>query len=888
LALFICCSFFFFKTNAEQLSVKTYTIADGLARDYVNRIKQDSHGFIWFCTSEGISRFDGYTFTNYGIADGLPHRFVADFMETRDGDYLFATNGGLVQFNPTGKNSDGSHFTVIKFDEKEASKFITKLVEDKDGTIWCGTAEGLYRVTKASGGWQSVFMDKDLTQGNLIPAINTLVFDREGSLWIGTPGSGLYRRFQNGNIERYTIENGLSQNGISKLLLDRDGRIWVGTGFGLTLLVKEPRQGEKIGERIYRVKDGLLNDFISSLYQSSDGRIWVGTRGGLNLLVEPKDNNGSSFLSYTTAHGLRNIKIWDITGDSDGNLWLGAESGGVMKIPQVGFTSYFETDGLGNGRISQIFSDREGNVYFLANAYDSLVPVLGRFNGHGFVKETPNLPFNTQTTWGWNQLILQDHLGDWWIPTDNGIFRFSGNKSFSELADSKPTRIYRSTDGMNGNAVFRLFEDVHGDLWFSTLDGDSRSIHHWERSSDKMHLYPPDESIPAGGPTAFANDGNGNLWVGFYSGGLARYSNRQFVFFSKKEGILQDLVRGIFLDSKKRLWVATNGGLIRIDNPLAEKPQFVILTMKDGLSSNQITTVTEDKWGQIYLGTGRGIDRLDPETKIFKHFTTADGLSDNFVNVSMRDAQGALWFGTLRGLSRFVPEQDNPHSPPSILISSLRIAGEKQIISELGETEVVTSDLSYTQNQLQIDFVSLSFASGDVVRYQYKFEGSGNDWSAPTEQRTVTLPNLPPSSYRFLVRAINSDGVASSHPASVNFRILPPVWKRWWFIALSLFFVGLIGFIFVRSRLQTIKVLQQAREERLRELERVRTRIATDLHDDIGSSLTQIAVLSEVAQQTSNGNNTNQNVEPLQKISRVSNELVDTMSDIVWALTLSI
>ena len=137
--------------SAEQLPVKTYTIADGLARDSVNSIKQDSHGFLWFCTVEGISRFDGYTFSNYGVAEGLPHRVVDDMVETRDGDYLFGTDRGLVQFNPAGRDENGSFFTLVPLNEEEIAIFA--LTADPDGTVWAGTSEGfiISNIQKTNG-----------------------------------------------------------------------------------------------------------------------------------------------------------------------------------------------------------------------------------------------------------------------------------------------------------------------------------------------------------------------------------------------------------------------------------------------------------------------------------------------------------------------------------------------------------------------------------------------------------------------------------------------------------------------------------------------------------------------------------------------------------------
>jgi signal transduction histidine kinase/ligand-binding sensor domain-containing protein len=887
----------FLQSHAEQLPVKTYTIADGLARDYINRIRMDSHGFIWFCTAEGVSRFDGYSFTNYGVNDGLPHRIVNDFLETRDGLYLFATYGGLVQFDPMQVSTSGSHFTIIPFDHRPDSQYTVRLLEDPDGSVWCGTTIGLYRLTMTAQGWQADFIDRDPASGELIPAINTMTFDGESNLWLGTPDSGVYCRRRTGRLEHYTTNNGLSQNGISDLLWDHNGRMWVGTGIGLTLLKPDPQPGEQIADRVYRGADGLLGEFIECLFESSDRRIWVGTRSGLHVLVDPNRNGGKSFVGYSTANGLRNLKLQAITEDRDHNLWIGAEGGGAMKIPLVGFTSYFETDGLGNGRISQIFTDRDQNLHFLCNPPQPGPPVIMRFDGHGFIREKPNLPSKAQMTWGWNQLITQDREGDWWIPMENGIYQFTGNKTFAELATAKP-KLYTVKAGKVVDGIFRLFEDTHGDIWFGTLINNSSALHRWERSTDRIFEYnPADKNIPAAGPTAFANDSQGNLWIGFYNGGIARYRDGHFTLFTESDGVPSGFVRHLFFDSRQRLWIATSyGGVARADNPLDDRPAFVTLTTKDGLSSNQVTSVIEDRWGRIYLGTGRGIDRYDPQTGKLKHFTTADGLADNFINVSFADAAGALWFGTLRGLSRFVPEPDKPAGAPSILINSVKIAGVRQNVSELGQANVTVPDLSYTQNDLQIDFLSLSYAAGDFIRYQYRFAGSNSDWSAPAEQRTLSFPNLLPGTYRFMVRAVNSDGAVSAQPATITFRILPPLWKRWWVLTLAAATAIVLLYLFYRYRLARLREVNEAlaeakraeedlgraREERLVELARVRTRIATDLHDDIGASLTQIAILSEVAQKNIDGHNGL--TGPLKSISSVSNELVETMSDIVWAI----
>jgi two-component sensor histidine kinase len=219
-----------------------------------------------------------------------------------------------------------------------------------------------------------------------------------------------------------------------------------------------------------------------------------------------------------------------------------------------------------------------------------------------------------------------------------------------------------------------------------------------------------------------------------------------------------------------------------------------------------------------------------------------------------------------------VPELDRVKQPPAILINRLFIDGIQRPISELGETELSGLVLDPNQNQIQIDFLSIDFSAGGTVRYQYMLEGAGGEWSAPISQRSVNYANLRHGAYTFKVRAINSDGVVSERVAQLSFRILPPVWQRWWFITLSALAAALVIYFTYRFRVR-----------RLVELERVRTRIATDLHDDIGASLSRMAILSEVVKRQT-GSNGEQSSAMLTEIADSARGLVDSMSDIVWSI----
>ena len=1004
--------------QAERLPIKTYTTADGLARDRVSRIVRDSRGFLWFCTSEGLSRFDGYRFTNYGLDQGLPGRLVTDLLESRSGDYWVATNEGLCRFildpsqTPAPGASAAKKFVVYHPGEGRFARHINTIREDRSGAIWCGTEGGLYRFDQVDGQWLSSYVD--IPETSAVPerlpgylSVRAIIEDRRGALWVSADGS-LFRLSPDRAVEAFTTKDGLPSRSISAALMeDRDGHIWVGSLDGLCRLVPDPQPGRNVVARAYTTKEGLANNAINALLQSLDGRIWVGTEGGLSEFLPAGKKDGTEFLGYTTANGLIEKVIQSVAEDRDGNLWLGTESGGAMKLAVFGFATYLEGDGLVDTRISSILEDRAGELCVVSSAF------INRFDGRGFSGVPLTLPAGiTRRTWGWYQHIFQDHTGEWWMSTGQGLARYPKLAKLEQLSRARPKAIYTTRDGLMGDLIFRIYEDSRGDIWIGTINYNQDGLTRWDRATETFHRYSPADRIPQGAPSAFCEDRSGNLWIGFYNGGLARYAKGKFTLFRVGDGVPEGTVRGLYVDSEGRLWIASSeGGAARVDDPNTTRPRFDTYTIVNGLSSNSANCVTEDQWGKIYIGTGRGVDRLDPTSGNIRHYTTADGLASNYINVSFRSRDGALWFGTLQGLSRLMPQPDRPTLPPPVLISALKIAGATYPIPELGATQIAGPELSASRNQVQIDFLALSLGAGETLRYQFKLEGGNQDWSAPSDQRTVNFPNLSPGDYRFIVRAVSADGTLSESPATVSFKILSPIWQRWWFLLLGAVSIAAMILLFERYRAGKVRVLKESedrfrtlaqtasdaiitideqsviifvnpaaeqifghtveemlgrdltmlmpeylrhlhkaglsryaesnirhiaweavelpglhkdgreiplelsfgefmrngkrfftgvarditerkraeealrksREDRIVELEHVRRRIATDLHDDIGSSLSQIFLLSEVARQRI-GRDDNSVEEPLSMIANASHELVGSMSDIVWAI----
>jgi ligand-binding sensor domain-containing protein len=459
---------------AEQLPIKTYTTADGLANDNINRIVRDSRGFLWFCTAEGLSRFDGYQFTNYTTEQGLPHRSVNDLLETREGGYWVATGGGVSRFNPKGTPL----FTNYHPSADEASWHVVVLFEDQSGRIWCGTASGLYQLEETSGGAQFHLVELGMPAEEGGNNVQTIVADRQGALWVGTARSGLYRRWPDGRVEHYTTQQGLPVNSLTALLEDRDGRLWAATVRGMGQIVPAPDPSRPLFDHFYTNRDGLPTNWIASLFQSADGKFWIGTEKGLIEFLPPSSMNGPQFRVYTTANGLSSHYVQGVSEDRDGNLWIGTDSGGAMKLVRRSFTTYTEADGLATAGVDAVFENRADELYVISS--NGKHPI-NRFDGRRFTSVTPDLPKQiNKFGWGWNQTTLEDRAGQWWVPTDQGLCRFPAVSDFRQLPHTPPKAVYTTREGLAVNSdVFRLYEDSRGDIWIST-----QGLTRWERATD--------------------------------------------------------------------------------------------------------------------------------------------------------------------------------------------------------------------------------------------------------------------------------------------------------------------------------------------------------------------------------------------------------------------
>ncbi len=851
--------------HAERLPTKIFTTADGLANNVVHRIVRDSRGYLWFCTREGLSRFDGYGFTTYGIDDGLPSAVINDLIETKEGTYWIATSGGLVRFDPLGTPppSSGAHpmFSTFFPDTDARTHNVMSLFQDRAGHVWVGTALGLYQLNYGNAA-QITFAPNDLPGFEVM----CLTEDTAGTLWIGTT-LGVFRRLADRRIEHYTVDEGLPANDVQTILGGRQAHIWVGTGSGLALLTVDPMSKRPVVDRVYSTRDGLLTNGIKQLFEARDGTLWAATPAGLVEILPATASGQHRFRALPAATlGFAHPMLISVAEDRQQNLWVGSATG-AAKIPAARFMVFAAADGI-RSAATLLETPNDGVIAMEASG-------LWRF--FRFVDRQPvvtELPLSPATpSWGWNQMVLVDRDGDWWIGTRTGVLRFRGVDRLDDLARATLVRRYTKRDGLAADVVIRLFEDSRGDIWIATVgEGGFCGLSRWERRSGALHHFSDREGLPAFDyVSSFAEDRAANLWIGFSGdGGLARYRAARLERFVADHGVPPGSIRNLFVDARDRLWGASyRGGLIRVDGLAEDRPVFSRYTTAQGLSSNEVSAVVEDRLGRIYAGTARGLDRLDPTTGRIRTYRAGDGLPIGEMQAAIRDRTGVLWASYNSGLVRIVPTDDPPSVAPTVLITGIRVAGQTQTISALGQLNLQYFELPWNHNSLEVDFVSPGFGAADGLRYQIKLEGGDPEWSSPSDERRIVYANLAPGRYRFTARAINADGVMSGTTAGFSFTILPPIWQRWWFRTFVGLLVSALAYAAYRYRLS-----------RLLEVAAMRTRIATDLHDDIGANLTRIAVLSEVVRRQGHANAD----EHLASIATVARESVTAMSDIVWAI----
>lgn len=860
-----------------------FSTQHGLSQISVYSIVQDEQGFLWFGTEDGLNRFDGYSFRVYRHDPfnpaSLSHSWAECLFIDRTGTLWIGTYGGGL--NRYDRRTDTfQHFKHNPNDPQTPSNdFVYDIAEDQEGFIWFATEKGLNRLDPATGVVTRFYHDPARTNSLVHDDARALHFDRKGGLWIGTIG-GLcrYDPRQNRFVQyKHDPSNGrsLSHDRVRDVYEDRKGRIWVGTRAGLDLY-DETR--DSFDRMPLLMSDGSRRTVpnVVRIVEDRNGIFWIGT----NTAGIFRYDEHSGELTPLSHHpldptSLSGNAIRSILQDRSGVLWIGTLGGGVNRLRGTAFVHIrhepWNPNSLSGRLVFSIVEDRSGVVWIGTdgtglNAYD---PLRGRFTH--FIHEAAD-PYSL----GANSVraIVEDRNGVLWFGTLNGgLNRYDARTGRFIRYLNDPSNPF----SISHNGVRTVYEDSRGLLWVGTNGGGLNAFDPTSKRFTRYHHRPADPtSLSSDVVSAILEDRSGVLWVGTREG-LNRLDRQRMIFHrytsnpADSTTLSSSYVVSICEDRKGDLWIGTMMGLNRFDRAANRFERFF---EKDGLPNNTVYGILEDARGFLWISTNRGLSRFDPMTRRFRNFDRRDGLQDDEFNLGAfhRGHSGRFYFGGVNGVSTFFPEklEDNPHAPPVVLTSFKVFEEPVQLPAPIWQVEEL--QLSYEQNFFSFEFAALDFTTPEKNQYAYRLEGFDADWIASGTRRYASYTNVEPGSYLFRVKGSNNDGVWNEEGIAVRITIVPPFWQTGWFR------IGATGAILLMTY-----GLYRYRVNRLLEIERMRTRIATDLHDDIGTSLSSIAISSDVARQTIEQNPAEAR-ELLEDVSGTARSLLDAMNDIVWTI----
>jgi ligand-binding sensor domain-containing protein/signal transduction histidine kinase len=845
-----------------QFRSRTWTVEEGLPHNQVQAIAQTRDGYLWLGTRDGLARFDGMQFTIFGPRNTpqIKNGYIAALCVDREGSLWIGTYSGLVRL----KDGEFSHFDVK---EGLPRGHVTALRTAKDGAVWIGTTNGVFRYREGK------FAQYSSTNGLASDLVTAIGEDRDGAIWVGT-GDGLSRIWQ-GEITNLTSANGLPNNTVLSVCQDREGRLWFGSNNGLFA-----RENEQF--LTYKTRHGLSDNFISAIYQDREGELWAGTFSGLSRFRDGR------FFTELNNDGLNYDKVLAIFEDRESNLWIGSRDGLTRLIPRR-FTAIDKRYGLTHNNVMSVREDRNGTMW------------IGTWGG-GLNQMKDGLLRAYTTTNGFpHDLILstaEASDGSLWAGADfdGGLIR---------LLDGKITH-YNRRDGLLNAGVRVIHEDKAGNLWIGTSHGLSRL------KNGKFINYTRKDILPGEVVRVICEDRTGALWFGT-DGGLSRWDNGHFTNYTTNNGLSDNSVLAMYEDKEGNLWIGTaSGGLNRIRGGNASStgpPQFTAYTSKQGLFSDEVLSILEDDHGWLWMSCSRGIfrvhkrdlDELDQgKIKSFNSiaYGKADGLESTLCNgvaqpAAWKSHDGRLWFPTTKGLISVAPDLPLSRVWLPIFIEEVladkkpMLHGQPIMLPPVGNDEESSAGNLNLQvppgrGELEFHFTALNFRNPEKSLFRYRLDGVDTDWIDTGSRRVAHYNNISPGAYRFRVMACNSDGVWNESSAALAITLAPQFWQTWWFRFLAWIGIaaglGSIVLIVTRWRLQRkLELLQQQAA-----VEKERGRIAKDIHDDLGSSLTRIMMLGErVAEDINKPDALAGHVDKIVTSARAT---VQAMDEVVWAV----
>ncbi|MCF7859780.1 MAG: response regulator [Candidatus Cloacimonetes bacterium] len=852
-------------SRSERISME-----DGLSGNTIYSILQDSRGFLWIGTNNGLNRFDGYNIKVY----------------THDPD-------------------DNRSLCYIR---------VTSMYEDRSGILWIGTRKGLNKYNRETDDFSRYTNNPNNSSSLSNNKVTSIYEDSDSILWIGTSGGGL-NKF---NRETETFihylhdtndSRSISSNSINKILESKNGDFWIATSRGLNKYDSETNEFSKYLNDPNDI-NSLSYNVVSSIYEDRFENIWLGTYGGgINKLV-PRINNSSppTFLNYkndpTINRSIRGNQIVSIIEDNTGELWIGSYDGWLNKFNPTSGQSLRD----GSLLIKTIYKDHSGLIWYggehgvykldtrklsikhYTNEPDNPKSYSG-LDVNSILEYKKNIIWIGSSLGGLNKFLrdkeefvhyrnnpnnprsisnnrvgafCKDEDGSLWIGTRGGL-----NKLIpGEMDKTNPSFIHYKHNpddpsSISSNILYTLLKDSEGTIWIGTNAGVSKLpadekdnatpkfINYRAKSNDSTSLI-------SNTVTYIYEDKLKNIWLVTLSG-LDKYDKQSDTFIhynhnpNDPNSLSDDFVMYIYEDQSANLWVGTQMGLNKFDR---KNKRFERYTKKDGLADDLILSIIEDDDGNLWMSTNSGISKFNPKTESFINYDKSDGFQAEYTQKAcIKSSSGELYFGGTDGFELFHPDdlKDNTHIP-QIVITDFQINNTTVPIgfdSTMGrsvlEKSIVESEeiqLLHNENIISFEFSALDYRAPGKNQYAYMMEGFDSNWKKTNAaRRYVTYTNLDPGEYLFRVKGSNNDGYWNEEGASIKIIIFPPWWATWWaysgyvLLALSLLY-GVRRYELNRSQLKNQVKLDEVRLQEKEEADKMKSRFFTNISHEFRTPLT--------------------------------------------------
>jgi len=817
-----------------RYNVRGWQTDEGLPHNSVNAVAQTPDGYLWVGTREGLARFDGVRFTvlDEKVSPFLKQIWVSALLVTRDGSLWIGTeNHGVARLK------DGV-FTHFLNSQGLPGKLIQCLMQTRDGVLWVGGDGGLSRFEE---GRFVPFGETETFRNN---SVKRLYEDSDGILRVATV-TGLVSIDSGGVVSTNNFGLGPVPGVWKTVCGDRQGRLWLGATDGLTSF-SNGKRGD------YSANKPLQERITTTIYEDSLGQLWVGTYGGLTRRLD----------GTLTPWALNKFAVGDVITtifeDREHNIWVGGGDG-LFRLSPARFTSLTMQDGLNCNNVMSVREDQSGSMWFgtwgggVNRLQGGVLSAITTTNGL-----THDTVLSLCETSDRRLLVGMDHVGVL-------------NRLLPGLTNDYP----HSPERISA-AVRVIHEDRRGALWTGTSRGLNLLF------NGKLETFTTNNGLPGLVVMAICAGEGEDVWIGT-DGGLARWRDGTFTSFTTRNGLSDDFVNALHMDAGNTLWIGTRiGGLNRL-----RAGTFTAYTAAQGLFSDEIYEIVEDDFGYFWMSCRQGIFRVNRKSfedldrgviqmLTYESFTRADGLPTVQCNgvskpAGWKSRDGQIWFPTIRGVVAVQPRVRINTQEPPVWIEEVHSG--RQLVRAFALTNSPDARVTIPPGagDVQIHFTALSYQVIEKVRFRYRIEEMSREWTEGGTARSVTFHSLAPGTYHFAVLACNNDGVWNESGARLEIELLPHYWQAWWFkgsLALLVLLV-LVGFY-------------RARVRRLRDIDRLRIRIASDLHDDVGSRLTRVAMVTELAdREFAPGERAKTHIH---NIASTVREITRAMDEIVWTI----